>query len=413
LGLVVGHVTSVSAARRFTLALLLAFVGTAARADTWNDLWATREQQAQQLLESKKAAEAAPLFSDPRRRAYAELEAGQYAKAAEHLAPFKDADSQYNRGNALAHTGKLQDALAAYDGALAQSPGNQDMKRNRDLVAQALKQQSQQGQQQAGGNSQSDKQGKGQPGGGQSSPGANGQGDKGQDASKQGSQGQQANRDQPGNPSQAANGGQTNKDGQSGNQSQPSDQGQQANQSQAPSQPQPEKQAQAANQQQPGSQSRSAANQAQAGDRAQQPSSSAAQGNRAADDRSDLTAKSQGPQPNGAGSAQAQPQAPPQTAAQSQPAQPQTSTQAKGSAQEPTPTEAQALAEAGQRGVSGADPISAQRALAGANAAPQLPRSEQALALDQWLRGIPEDSGELLRRKFMIEHMMKQQGNEP
>jgi len=200
LGLVVGHVTSVSAARRFTLALLLAFVGTAARADTWNDLWATREQQAQQLLESKKAAEAAPLFSDPRRRAYAELEAGQYAKAAEHLAPFKDADSQYNRGNALAHTGKLQDALAAYDAALAQSPGNGDVKRNRDLVAQALKQQSQQGQQQGGGNSQSDKQGKGQPGGGQSSPGANGQGDKGQDASNQGSQGQQANRDQPGNP---------------------------------------------------------------------------------------------------------------------------------------------------------------------------------------------------------------------
>jgi Ca-activated chloride channel homolog len=365
------------------LVLLLAFASAAARADTWNDLWTTREQQAQQLLESKKAAEAAPLFSDPRRRAYAELEAGQYAKAAEHLAPFKDADSQYNRGNALAHTGKLQDALAAYDAALAQSPGNQDVKRNRDLVAQALKQQSQQGQQQGGGHSQSAKQGKGQPGGGQSSPGANGQGDKGQDASNQGDQGHQANRDQPGNPSQAA------------------------------SQPQPEKQAQAANQQQAGSQSQSAANQAQAGDRAQQPSSSATQGNRPADDLSDLTAKSQGPQPNGAGSAQAQPQAPPQTAAQAQPAQPQTSTQAKASAQEPTRTEAPALAEAGQRGVSGTDPISAQRALAGANASAQQPRSEQALALDQWLRGIPEDSGELLRRKFMIEHMMKQQGNEP
>jgi Ca-activated chloride channel homolog len=363
-------------ANRVTLMLLLAFSSAAAQADTWNDLWATREQQAQQLLESKKAAEAAPLFSDPRRRAYAELEAGQYAKAAEHLAPFKDADSQYNRGNALAHTGKLQDALAAYDAALAQSAGNRDVKRNRDLVAQALKQQS---QQQGGGNSQSGKQGKGQPG----------------------------------NPSQAANGGQPNKDRQSGNQSQPSDPGQQANQSQAPSQPQPEKQAQAANQQQAGSQSQSAANQAQAGDRTQQPSSSATQGNRAADDLSDLTTKSQGPQPNGAGSAQPQPQAPPQTAAQSQPAQPQTSTQAQASAKAPTPTEGQALAEAGQRGVSGADPISAQRALAGANAAPQLPRSEQALALDQWLRGIPEDSGELLRRKFMIEHMMKQQGNEP
>ena len=41
------------------------------------------------------------------------------------------------------------------------------------------------------------------------------------------------------------------------------------------------------------------------------------------------------------------------------------------------------------------------------------PRSEQALALDQWLRSIPDDSGELLRRKFQIEHLMKQQGNQP
>jgi Ca-activated chloride channel family protein len=41
------------------------------------------------------------------------------------------------------------------------------------------------------------------------------------------------------------------------------------------------------------------------------------------------------------------------------------------------------------------------------------PRSEQALALDQWMRSIPDDSGELLRRKFQIEHLMKQQGNEP
>ncbi len=46
-------------------------------------------------------------------------------------------------------------------------------------------------------------------------------------------------------------------------------------------------------------------------------------------------------------------------------------------------------------------------------APPEQPRSEQALSLDQWLRGIPEDSGELLRRKFMIEHMMKQQGSQP
>src|ERR1700722_17662215 len=80
------------AMRRGTLMLLLAVASMKARADTWSDLWATREQQAQKLLDSKRPAEAAPLFADPRRRGYAELQAGQYAKAAEHLAPFKDAD---------------------------------------------------------------------------------------------------------------------------------------------------------------------------------------------------------------------------------------------------------------------------------------------------------------------------------
>jgi Ca-activated chloride channel family protein len=37
------------------------------------------------------------------------------------------------------------------------------------------------------------------------------------------------------------------------------------------------------------------------------------------------------------------------------------------------------------------------------------PLSEQQLAEDQWLRRIPEDPGGLLRRKFLIEHMLRQQ----
>jgi Ca-activated chloride channel family protein len=40
-------------------------------------------------------------------------------------------------------------------------------------------------------------------------------------------------------------------------------------------------------------------------------------------------------------------------------------------------------------------------------------RSEQQLAQEQWLRQIPDDPGGLLRRKFMIEHLMRQQGNMP
>ncbi len=37
------------------------------------------------------------------------------------------------------------------------------------------------------------------------------------------------------------------------------------------------------------------------------------------------------------------------------------------------------------------------------------PQTEQQLAQEQWLRRIPDDPGGLLRRKFLIEHRMKQQ----
>ena len=38
----------------------------------------------------------------------------------------------------------------------------------------------------------------------------------------------------------------------------------------------------------------------------------------------------------------------------------------------------------------------------------QLP-SEEDIALEQWLRQIPEDPSGLLRRKFMLEHMQRKQ----
>jgi Ca-activated chloride channel family protein len=126
---------------RLAVWTLLVLASAAARAGSWADLWATPDQQAQHLLDSGRPAQAAPLFSDPRRRAYAELQAGHYSTAARLLAPFEDADSQYNRGNALARAGELSAALAAYDAALAHAPAALDVRHNRDLVARALRQQ--------------------------------------------------------------------------------------------------------------------------------------------------------------------------------------------------------------------------------------------------------------------------------
>jgi Ca-activated chloride channel family protein len=38
--------------------------------------------------------------------------------------------------------------------------------------------------------------------------------------------------------------------------------------------------------------------------------------------------------------------------------------------------------------------------------------SEQDLALQQWLHQVPDDPAGLLRRKFMLEHLLRQKGRE-
>jgi Ca-activated chloride channel homolog len=351
---------------------LVCLASTSAQAGTWSDLWSTREQQAQHLLDSNHPAAAAGLFGDARRRAYAELQAGQYAKAAERLAPFKDADSQYNRGNALAHIGKLREALAAYGAALAQSPGNRDVIRNRDLVARALEQQSQAGGQPNGTDSQS----AGGPSG-QSrrngSPAPSNQSAQKQDGrspdTQSGKQAQADNRAPGDSPAQAGNQSQAGSPAQAGNQAQPGNQSQAGGQSQAGSQAQAGTQAQAAGATPLPAQSNSAqSNGAAAGDPRSGANSGANGGG--------------GPDNAGRDAAAA--------------IQYQQSQQSHGSS----------ALSAHEANLPSAPPTGSK------DSPPPPPRSEQALALDQWLRGIPEDSGELLQRKFLIEHMMRQQRNQ-
>ncbi len=91
----------------------------------WQDLWLRRDQQAARLLEQGEANAAAERFQDPAWRATARYQAGDYAAAAEGFTG-RDADSRYNRGNALARAGRLEEAIAAYDQALEQQPGHED-----------------------------------------------------------------------------------------------------------------------------------------------------------------------------------------------------------------------------------------------------------------------------------------------
>jgi Ca-activated chloride channel family protein len=115
-----------------------------AAAFDWQDLWQTRDQRAQRAFDGKDYPRAAETFEDPAWKAAAQYRAGQADQAAETLAPRQSADDQYNRGNALAQTKQYQAAIEAYDRALAQDPGNEDARYNKELVEQELRKQRQQ-----------------------------------------------------------------------------------------------------------------------------------------------------------------------------------------------------------------------------------------------------------------------------
>ncbi|MDE2051328.1 MAG: hypothetical protein KGJ72_09945 [Gammaproteobacteria bacterium] len=332
-----GSVVALAAAALLCCAVLASRPARAVDARAvWSDLWRTPDQQGQALLAGGQPAQAALRFHDPRRRAYAEIEAGRYGEAAQLLAPFNDARSQYNRGNALARTGQLQAALAAYDAALKQAPGDRDTRHNRELVERALRQQ----QQSSPSPSRNGQQGgRGAGSSGQQQQAGAGQRN-GSAARQSGSAGSQSG------GGQAASNGSRGGAGRAGN----------------------------SGQQQPGG--------------------------------GGIQPGSGGPQAAGASGSGGSKEAP-------------------GQAQRDAAEAAAFARERQQRGAAGnmSQGKGSQRngaaqgpdsgLLAGGTQTPkQQPESERQLALDQWLRQIPDSPAGLLQRKFLIEHMMRQQDDD-
>lgn len=112
----------------------------------WQDLWRTPNQQAAQQLQAGDAKAAAAQFTDPAWRATAQYRDGNYPQAASDFTG-TDAVSQFNRGNALAKAGQLDEAIAAYDRALKQKADFTAAKENRAAVEQRRQQQNKAGQQ--------------------------------------------------------------------------------------------------------------------------------------------------------------------------------------------------------------------------------------------------------------------------
>jgi Ca-activated chloride channel family protein len=161
-------------------------------AQFWNDLWSRRERQAWDALQKGQPERAQELAPTPALRGSAAYRAGDYQTALEQFELGDDARSHYNRGNALAKLERYEEALAAYDAALAREPQHADAAANRAAVQDWLQQQSQ---------SQDGQRGEKGEKGEQGEPGE--QGERGEDnTGERGEEGQDAASEDTGQPEQ-------------------------------------------------------------------------------------------------------------------------------------------------------------------------------------------------------------------
>jgi Ca-activated chloride channel family protein len=117
-----------------------------ARAGWWEDVWQRKDQQAYHALQQGDAEKAASLAVEPGLSGEAWFRSGEYSNAQDAWSRVESADNHYNRGNALAHLGEYDAAIAAYDQALTLDPGMADASHNRAVVEKMKEQEEQQQQ---------------------------------------------------------------------------------------------------------------------------------------------------------------------------------------------------------------------------------------------------------------------------
>ena len=132
----------------WSIALVCLLPTDDAQAFEWADLWQTPDQRGYEALQSGDAERAAELFENPAWKATASYRGEDFEAAASHFGDLDSADAKYNLGNAFAKQNRLEEAIEAYEQALAMDPDNEDAQFNKALIEKLLEQQQQQQQQQ-------------------------------------------------------------------------------------------------------------------------------------------------------------------------------------------------------------------------------------------------------------------------
>jgi len=334
----------------------------------WQNLWYNKDQQAAQALQSGQAQQAAQLATDPRWKAAAEYKQGQYQQAEKAWKNLKNptAEDWYNRGNALAKAGKLEEAIKAYELALTRQPDHADAAYNKKVVEEALKKQQQNPQDQQGQQGQKDQQDQ--------------QGQQGQknQQDQQGQQGQKDPQDQQGQQGQKDQQEQQGQQGQQDQQDQQGQQGQKDQQDQQGKQGQQDQQGKQGQQDQQDQQDQ----QGQQGQKDQQDQ----QGQNTENSADDNPGK-EAPQSEAQQQRQAQAM---------EEAQRQAEEKARQALAKKEPTDSQPEDQKAQA----MQPVESAE------------EAEKQQAMEQWLRRIPDDPGGLLRRKFQYQYRQRQLNRE-
>lgn len=114
----------------------------------WDRLWQRPDQLGASYFSKDDYDTAANLFEDRAWKATALYQAGRYKEAAQLWAETDTARAHYNRGNALAMSGQLPQAIEAYEQSLALNPAMKDAADNKALLEKLLEQKEQEQQQQ-------------------------------------------------------------------------------------------------------------------------------------------------------------------------------------------------------------------------------------------------------------------------
>jgi Ca-activated chloride channel family protein len=105
------------------------------------DLWWTADQQGRRLLGRGEFARAAERFEDPMWKGVAHYRDGNFEQAAEFFGRVSAAEAAFNLGKAHAGLGRYEEAVGAYEAALAERPDWREAIDNRDAVAALIPQQ--------------------------------------------------------------------------------------------------------------------------------------------------------------------------------------------------------------------------------------------------------------------------------